>query len=84
MLFLMKLAGSRKNNCDYDESDEFFISKVFNSILVDVAGICKMDEHSTSETFLLAIQILGSFLIVHELWAKVCMASMRFDGPLIV
>lgn len=30
---------------------------------VDVAGICRMDEHSTSETFLLAIQILGSFLI---------------------
>lgn len=50
---------------------------------VDVAGICGLDEHSTSETFLLAIQILGSFdWTTHALWAKVCMASMWwFYGP---
>lgn len=59
----------------------FSIQFLLMEDFVDVAGICGLDEHSTSETFLLAIQILGSFLIVHELWAKVCMACMRFDGP---
>lgn len=83
----MKLAGSRKNNCDYDESDEFFISKVFNLIFVNGRFCWCGWTNGLDERIGRAFNVWDVFIsysnigfvfdwTIHALWAKVCMDSM--------